>query len=336
MNLRWLSQFSRKFARKSPPLATDALGTLQANLTAESSLTQNFIVLIISSCLIATFGLISNSAAVIIGAMIIAPLMLPIRALAFGALEGDISLFRESLKSLIVGTLSAIALSALIGRLISIPEFGSEVLARTQPNLVDLGVAVTAGAVSGYAKVRPQISDALAGTAIAVALMPPLCVVGLTLSQGFWPESLGSFLLFLTNLLGIALACMLVFILKGYTKVSHALSITLGLTSILLIPLGISFFNLVRQAQLQALLRKTLVNRTVTIGQQVQLVGTKVNWRTSPPEAHLTVLAHKPITSKQVRLVEQFVAHEMKQPFKIIVRVSQIQEVQADEQSTQQ
>uniref|UniRef100_A0ACD5GZV3 DUF389 domain-containing protein n=1 Tax=Desertifilum tharense IPPAS B-1220 TaxID=1781255 RepID=A0ACD5GZV3_9CYAN len=156
---------------------------------------------------------------VIIGAMVIAPLMLPLRAVAFAALEGDFLLFRKGFVSVVVGTAIAVFLSAMVGLLVGIPEFGSEVLSRTQPTLVDLGIAVAAGGVSGFAKLRPEINDAVAGTAIAVALMPPICVVGLTLSQGSWTFGSGAFLLYLTNLLGIVLACMLVFILSGYTKV---------------------------------------------------------------------------------------------------------------------
>lgn len=86
-----------------------------------------------------------------------------------------------------------------------------EVLARSEPTLLDLGIAIAAGGISGYAKVEPKVSSSLAGTAIAVALMPPVCVIGLGLSQADWSLSLGATLLYLTNLLGITLSCMLVF-----------------------------------------------------------------------------------------------------------------------------
>ncbi|AFZ20320.1 DUF389 domain-containing protein [Allocoleopsis franciscana] len=314
-----------------PNASQKELKNLHESLTVDAELSQNYVVLIVSSCLIASFGLISNSAAVIIGAMIIAPLMLPLRSLAFSALEGDLHLFRQSLISVGVGTGVSIFLAGLLGSLVAIPEFGSEVLSRTQPNLVDLGIAVAAGGISGYAKVRPKISDALAGTAIAVALMPPICVVGLSLSQGIWQFSWGAFLLYLTNLLGITLACMLVFITMGYAKISHALGWILGLTGILLLPLGASFFQLVKQSQLQATLRKNLVNRTITIGQQVRLSKTEVNWTKNPPEVYLNVQADKPITPKQVRLVEEFLEKEMKQRFTIIVRSSRVHEVRGSD-----
>lgn len=329
---RWIKS-ARRLIRPIPQASAKSVLNLHNSLKKDAVLNSNYVVLIISSCLIATFGLISNSTAVIIGAMIIAPLMLPLRGIAFGALEGDFYLFRKGLISVFVGTLIGIVLSGLIGVLIGIPEFDSEVLSRTQPNLVDLGIAVAAGGVSGFAKLRPEVNDALAGTAIAVALMPPICVVGLTLSQGIWILGWGAFLLYLTNLLGIVLACMLVFIAAGYSKATHALGVTLGLTAILLLPLGASFLNLVRQAQLQATLRNNLVNRTITLGQQVQLVRTEVNWTKNPPEAHLTVRTVKSITPNQVRLVEEFIAREMKQPFTLVIQVRKVENVRAEDES---
>lgn len=317
-----------------PKVDPDAIAQLHQNLLEDSRFNLNYLVLTVSACLIATFGLISNSPAVIIGAMIVAPLMLPLRGIAFGTLEGELTLVRQSLFSISLGTVVAISLAWTLGRIVGIPEFGSEVLARSQPNLIDLGIAVVAGGLSGFAKVRPQVSDALAGTAIAVALMPPLCVVGLTLSQGIWSYSSGAFLLYLTNLLGIILACMLVFILAGYTdsrKNKPALRWTLFLTGILIIPLGISFWQLVRQSQLQATLRKILVGRTITVGQQVELIKTEVNWTAYPPVVHLDVLAKKTLTPKQVRLVEEFVTQEMGESFILVFQVSNIKEVRSSD-----
>jgi uncharacterized hydrophobic protein (TIGR00271 family) len=302
---------------------------LQTELIDESKLDLSYLILIVGSCAIATFGLLSNSTAVIIGAMIIAPLMLPIRGLAFGALAGNIILFRCGITSLVLGSLLAIAIAYCLGLLVGISSFGSEVLARGKPTLLDLGIAVAAGGISGYAKVEPKISGSLAGTAIAVALMPPICVIGLGLSQANWSLSLGATLLYLTNLLGITLSCMLTFLVAGYTSLVRAkkpLMWTLGFTAVLLIPLGFSFGELVRQAQLETSLRRALLNRTVTF-QRVQLLTSEINWLTSPPEVRLSVRAKDPVTPKQVRLLEEFVEREMGQRFTLIFEVGQIEEV---------
>lgn len=156
-------------------VASAELQQCRNGLLEESTLDFNYLVLILGSCAIATFGLLSNSTAVIIGAMIVAPLMLPIRGLAFGALEGNVVLFRKGLIAIAVGTLVAIVLACLLGFLVRLPEFGSEVFARSKPTLLDLGIAVAAGGISGFAKVQPKISGTLAGTAIAVALYASDC-----------------------------------------------------------------------------------------------------------------------------------------------------------------
>ncbi|MEG4426356.1 MULTISPECIES: DUF389 domain-containing protein [unclassified Microcoleus] len=295
----------------------------------ESTLNINYLVLILGSCIIATFGLLSNSAAVIIGAMIVAPLMLPIRGLAFGAVEGNVIIFRKGLVALAVGTVLAIFLACFLGALVQIPDFGSEVLARSKPTLLDLGIAIAAGGISGYAKVQPKVSATLAGTAIAVALMPPICVIGLGLSQANWSLSLGASLLYLTNLLGITLSCMLTFLMAGYTplhRARKAIFWALALTAILVIPLGVSFAELIEQAQLEASLKRALLNRTITF-QRVELIATDTNWLTKPPEVRLIVRSSEALTPKQVQLLEAFVEKEMGQPFTLIFQVSQVEEV---------
>jgi uncharacterized hydrophobic protein (TIGR00271 family) len=313
-------------------VASPDIEQLRTGLLTESTLDLNYVVLIFGSCAIATFGLLSNSVAVIIGAMIIAPLMLPIRGLAFGASEGNLVLFRRSLTAIITGTLLAIVLAWLLGSLVGLAEFGSEVLARSKPNLLDLGIAVTAGGISGFAKIQPKISNTLAGVAIAVALMPPICVIGLGLSQADWSLSLGATLLYLTNLLGITLSCMLVFITTGYIPLAparQALGWTLVFTTILLIPLIVSFVDLVRQSQLEASLKQALLNRTITF-QRVELIKSDTNWLTNPPQVRLSVRSQQIITSKQVRLLQEFVNKVMHRKFTLIFEVSQVKEVTAE------
>ncbi|MEO0410158.1 MAG: DUF389 domain-containing protein, partial [Cyanobacteria bacterium P01_A01_bin.135] len=300
---------------------------LRASLFEDSQTTLNYLILIISSCLIATLGLIVNSAAVIIGAMIIAPLMLPLRGFAFAAVEGDVELLGHSGKAIALGTLLGISFSWLTGTVIGIPEFGSEVLSRTEPTLLDLLIAMAAGGISGYAKIRPELGDALPGTAIAVALMPPLCVTGLTLSQGQWFSSWGAFLLYATNLLGINLACMLVYVLAGYTRSNNQISRTLSwsisaiLIGALVIPLGFSSWQLVRQARLNFAIRQLLAQDALLGREDIQVLQTRVLWE--PPEVNLVVRAVDPITPEQVGLVERAVRTQMGQPFTVVFEVTQ-------------
>ncbi|AKG20098.1 DUF389 domain-containing protein [Calothrix sp. 336/3] len=302
---------------------------IQTELLEESSINATYLILIIGSCAIASFGLLSNSTAVIIGAMIIAPLMLPIRGLAFGALSANVELFRKAIIAIIVGTVLGIAIACSLGWLVGIANFGSEVLSRSKPTLLDLGIAVGAGSISGYAKVQPKISTSLAGTAIAVALMPPVCVIGLGISQANWSLSQGATLLYLTNLLGITLACMLTFFIVGYSPLHKArtpLILTLLFISTLLIPLTVSFSRLVQQARLESSVKKILLNRTLTF-QRLDLIKSDTNWLTNPPQVRLSVRAKEPVTITQVRLLEDFLAKEMGRPFTLIFEVGQIEEV---------
>ncbi|MDJ0599084.1 MAG: DUF389 domain-containing protein [Crocosphaera sp.] len=329
--------------RKIPRVPPDIREKLQQELLDEAELDTEFLVLTISSCVIATLGLLINSAAVIIGAMLIAPLMLPLRGLALGMLDTDGLLVRSSLMTLVIGTITSVIISGMVGGFFSLPEasFGSEILGRTQPNLADLGVAVAAGAISGFAKIRRKLSDALAGTAISVALMPPLCVVGISLSQNSLPLTSGAFLLYLTNLLGITLSCIIIFILGGYylnySQTSQALSGFVAMTGILVFPLFISFGNLLRQERFEGKIKTLLENKTVTVGQQSELVGLKVQWPTFPwskdyPIILVTVQENtkNPITPTQVSLVEQLIKKELGKKFKLVFRVSQLREVVAD------
>jgi uncharacterized hydrophobic protein (TIGR00271 family) len=144
--------------------------------SADAALSQSYIVLTVASCAIATLGLIENSVAVIIGAMIVAPLITPIQAFALAALGGDAPVVRRALVTAGVGALVAVVVSSALAVVTAIPAYGSEIVARTRPTLLDLAIAVAAGAVTGFARLRPGIANTVAGTAIAVALMPPLCV----------------------------------------------------------------------------------------------------------------------------------------------------------------
>ncbi len=325
------------WASKTPPIPEESeqgLERLQAVLLAESQLSVNYLVLIFSSCAIATFGLLSNSAAVIIGAMIVAPLMLPIRGLALGALGGNIKLTRAGFISIFVGTFCAVSLSCFLGWLVGLPTLGSEILARTQPTLLDLGIALAAGCIGAFAKVRKGLSDTLAGVAIAVALMPPVCVIGLGIAQGNRQIALGAFLLYGTNLLGITLACMVVFLLTGFvsfTRARNALLWTGLFTSLLLVPLSISFTQLLTQARLQNSLQKILSRGTVTF-KKAKLLDSQINWLTRPPTATLQVVSTAPIFSNQVRLLEEFVAKQTGQYFTFVLQVNRVDEVRSSDE----
>ncbi|MEM9503224.1 MAG: DUF389 domain-containing protein, partial [Cyanobacteria bacterium P01_E01_bin.43] len=231
--------------------------------------------------------------------------------------------------AIVIGTTLAIGISFLLGRAVNLSDYGSEVWGRTQPTLLDLGIAVTAGALAGFAKIEAKLSSSLAGTAIAVALMPPLCVVGLWLAKFELQTAAGAMLLYVTNLLGITLACMLVFLWAGYSPFGRAtrpVGLTLALTSLLVFPLGVTSYQLIRQDRLESNLERALLDKTVTF-QRVRLVSLETDWYVDPPIVTLTVYANEPVTPVQVGLLEEFVEREMRRPYQLIFEVSQLDEV---------
>jgi uncharacterized hydrophobic protein (TIGR00271 family) len=166
--------------------------------------------LIVLSAAIAAFGLLANSAGVVIGAMLVAPLMTPIQALGAALVQGSTRRMVSSALVILGGMAGAIATGyvvALIGATgVTADSLPGEILARTSPTLIDLGIAVAAGAAGGYVIARPEVSSALPGVGIAVALVPPLAVVGICLQLGLVDEASGALLLFGTNLAAIVLA----------------------------------------------------------------------------------------------------------------------------------
>ncbi len=169
----------------------------------DGGLSYSYAFLVVTSCGIATLGLMLNSAAVIIGAMLVAPLMGPIVLLGFAIARTDVELVIRSAKAMAVGVLAALAISVIIVKLSPFIPPTPEILARTNPNLFDLLVAVLSGMVAGYAVTHRKIGT-VAGVAIATALMPPLAASGYGLATGDMRIFQGAFFLFLTNLLAIA------------------------------------------------------------------------------------------------------------------------------------
>jgi len=179
-----------------------------------------FVVLLVLSALIAALGLANDSAAVVIGAMLIAPLMTPMLGSAAAIVEGWPRRFLGTFIVVLVGALLAIVVGYLVTVLMPRLHPGSpltgEIIARTAPNLVDLGIALAAGAAGAYIMIRSEASSALPGVGIAVALVPPLAAVGITAGVGERDLAMGALLLFVTNLLAIIFAAGVTFSLAGF------------------------------------------------------------------------------------------------------------------------
>jgi uncharacterized hydrophobic protein (TIGR00271 family) len=177
-----------------------------------------FTMLIIFASVIASGGLLSDSVASIIGAMIIAPLMTPIMGMVVALVLGSKSRFVRSLILVCAGISLSIAVGWIMAETMPFgwnPLMSDQVLARTSPRLLDLVIALASGGAGAYALSRSDVADALPGVAIAISLVPPLNTVGILLAGNEGDLAKGAALLFITNFTAILLAGTITFILTG-------------------------------------------------------------------------------------------------------------------------
>jgi uncharacterized hydrophobic protein (TIGR00341 family) len=192
---------------------------LYADINDVSKLSRFYLIMVVLSSLVAATGILRNSLAIIIGAMLIAPLLGPHVALSLATTLGDTSLGRQALKAGITGIMLALAVSAVLGVLISFDPRIPEVVSRTKVGMGDLALALAAGA-AGTLAFTTGASSALIGVMVAVALLPPLVTCGLLLGAGRSGMAMGAFLLFLTNMICINLAGVATFLLQGIRPLS--------------------------------------------------------------------------------------------------------------------
>lgn len=227
----------------------------------------DFFVMIALSGIIATFGLLMNNNAVIIGAMLVAPLFSPLLAISLSLIQGNVRLLRLALESTLQGVALAIAVATLLPLIVPFKSLTLEIMARSQPTLFDLVVALASGAAGAYAIARADVAAALPGVAIAAALVPPLGVIGIGLAMGELSVAGGATLLFATNLVAIALSGAITFLLLGFrpgargTREIHlrrGLIVTIVLFFLITIPLAVFFFQSLRAFQTRQLIQNNL------------------------------------------------------------------------------
>ncbi|MCB9137343.1 MAG: TIGR00341 family protein [Caldilineaceae bacterium] len=257
----------RSLEERLPTLSRSEQSAVYKDMRHNAQADVDFYVLITLASIIAYYGLLQNSAAVIIGAMLVAPLMSPMIAMANAVVMGNLHMLRRAATSTLAGIAIAIGISALFTWLLPSLPPGSEIMGRTQPTLLDLIVALASGAAAAYALARKEVAAALPGVAIAAALVPPLCVVGYGIGSFRWHIASGAGLLFLTNLASIILAGAVMFLLLGFrpTHDEQEKDVRRGLRYaiigllIVFIPLAISTVTIARQTRMQSTVQNILL-----------------------------------------------------------------------------
>lgn len=176
----------------------------------------DFVVMLGLAAAVSTLGLMQDSPAVVIGSMLLAPLMTPMMGLGLALAQASKKLMSLSLKSILLGFLLTIVISFILGLITpSGATLPQEVLARSTPNILDLMIALFAAAAAAFAMARPNIIGAIAGVAIATALVPPACSIGISLAYGEYLHASGAGLLFFANLIAIIAASSFMFSFLG-------------------------------------------------------------------------------------------------------------------------
>lgn len=195
--------------------------SVRQNIRDNAALGVPYLIMNALAAVVASYGLLQNSVAVIIGAMLIALLLGPITGMALALVDGDQSLLRRAVSAEAFGVVLVLLIGFVIGKIHGEVTLGSEILGRTAPNLLDLIIALAGGAAGAYAAISPRLSAGLVGVAIATALVPPLCSCGICVAHGLYRAGGGAFLLFLTNLVAIQSVTSLVFWLSGFHRLMH-------------------------------------------------------------------------------------------------------------------
>ena len=314
---------STEYLSKGIPLFSHAsqarYTSLFSSLREDSKLTSTFMILLILSTMIATFGLFINSSSVVIGAMLLAPLMQPIVSLSMGVLRQDSDLEFNGAKTIFWGVLAVLLTAAAISLFTPIEKLTTEMAGRLAPTILDLFVAIASGAAAAYAKSNEKIIGSLAGVAIAVALVPPLAVAGIGLGWGNWHMFSMAFLLFVTNLVGIVLSAAFTFVLLGFSPLAVAkkgIMIWMIIVFAVAIPLYSSFETMKEDIEIQ----KTLANVSFSVGRHdIKLTQIKLIHHLETDEIRCEVISTGILNIEEKKLLKEAILLSINKEAEVIV-----------------
>ncbi len=288
-----------------------------------------FYTLLLLSAAIAAFGLLIDSTAVVIGAMLVAPLMGPIFGIAMGLITGSRKLIFESAFAEATGVVTVLVFSMLVGAVSPIQGLPQEVLSRTEPTIYDILIALASGLAGAYALVSEKMGAALPGVAISTALVPPLASSGICFAAGEYRLGGGAFLLFLANFLAIELAAAGVFTVHGLAAKREeagfkAFFRQYGWSAVLLV--GMSWYfvqSLVKTLQEEQLRNELLSNLSdlAELTPGARLDGSpSYEWVGSRLQVIATVLTPRTIDEELVMRMESELRADVDQRVDLIVR----------------
>jgi uncharacterized hydrophobic protein (TIGR00271 family) len=310
-----------------PQLTEAKREAVRESVASGATLNGPYLAMNLAAALIAGFGLMENSPAVIIGAMLIAMLYGPIVGIALGLAEANLNLLRRALLAEVVGALFVLGAGLLIGTSTRDLTIGGEILGRTSPNLLDLLIALVGGLAGGFTVVAPGLSGVVVGVAIATALVPPLTTCGILLARSLPNVATGAFLLFLANFTAIALGAMIVFLLAGHRpaaadeskKVLAPRLVCLALVLLLAFHLNGTLRRTSAQSIMQSNVRKALSQEVATIP-GAHLVDVSLFNRDGKTTAWAVVRTPEPISPGQAAQLNDLASKVAGRDIDLIVR----------------
>ena len=285
---------------------------------AECALSERYLFMTAMSAGIAVLGLLLSSPAVVIGAMLLSPLMDPIMGLGFALAIGDYQWLKKSARSLAWGTVVAVALTAGLVYISPIQTITPEIAARTQPNLFDLFVALFSALAGAYAMIRGR-EGTIVGVAIATALMPPLATVGFGLATWNWTVFSGALLLYVTNLITIALTAWAMARVYGFkTSLSSRQSVfqhfaVLAVFVALALPLAFSLQQIAFQTNSQRIIRGE-IEEPFVVGSEISRLD--VDFRSAPITVSASIYTPSPRSDAEAE-IERALAARLGQPVEL-------------------
>ena len=308
--LAWRARVFVRWVRRAltEQLPAEEARAVRDAVAEEGSFSARYAFLCALSAGIATLGLLQSSPAVVIGAMLVSPLMGPIASLGFGFASFDGRQIQQAAKVVGVGALIGVTVGMLITGLSPVRNATPEIISRTAPTLLDLGVALLSGLAGGYASVHRK-GEAAIGVAIATALMPPLATLGYSLAVWRLDLAFGAALLFLTNLAAIAFSFALVARQRGVARPLFRQSIkplhaVLGLVAFLALatPLALTLHRIAQEAFAAVAVRRELA--AIFSVEPSQVAQLSVKWTSAGvPDVEATVIT--PIFQQDAEAVLQ-------------------------------
>jgi uncharacterized hydrophobic protein (TIGR00271 family) len=318
---------------RAPSLKEDEKIAVYMQLRRAARADADYHVMMVLAAAVAALGLLLDSTAVVIGAMLLAPLMSPIAGAALGVVQGDAKLIRLSVGSVVSGTLAATVTALATAFILPGAEVTAEFTARTEPGLLDLLVALGSGMAAAYAISRPGMSASLPGVAVAAALVPPLAAVAVGIALGEWTDSAGAALLFSTNLAAIAAASALTFLWIGFRPDADRAGRfgvfgrgVVWLTVLLVavsVPIGILTARALDADALASRAHDSLAAASAEL-EGVEVASATVDRSGDALTVHATLLAEGPLLPEQAASLRRALERDLGSPVVLEVEVTQL------------